>query len=133
MTQIFSLVPNMQEMSSPKTKAFMQAIRQKRKSRSTDTSVDQVSTTTKPPKIASLGNLEVLEFITRNKISNEGKLFAIAHTQKEEGKKNLANFLLLRLKESLSDLFASTKRLETASEKIQRANLSRMDLIEKAY
>ena len=123
----------MQEMSSPKTKAFMQAIRQKRKSRSTDTSVDQVSTTTKPPKIASLGNLEVLEFITRNKISNEGKLFAIAHTQKEEGKKNLANFLLLRLKESLSDLFASTKRLETASEKIQRANLSRMDLIEKAY
>ena len=123
----------MQEMSSPKTKAFMQAIRQKRKSRSTDTSVDQVSTTTKPPKIASLGNLEVLEFITRNKISNEGKLFAIAHTQKEEGKKNLANFLLLRLKESLSDLFASTKRLETASEKIQRANLSRMDLIEKVY
>ena len=133
MAQIFSLVPNMQEMRSPKTKAFMQAIRQKRKSRSTDTSVDQVSTTTKPPKIASLGNLEVLEFITRNKISNEGKLFAIAHTQKEEGKKNLANFLLLRLKESLSDLFASTKRLETASEKIQRANLSRMDLIEKAY
>ena len=133
MAQIFSLVPNMQEMSSPKTKAFMQAIRQKRKSRSTDTSVDQVSTTTKPPKIASLGNLEVLEFITRNKISNEGKLFAIAHTQKEEGKKNLANFLLLRLKESLSDSFASTKRLETASEKIQRANLSRMDLIEKAY
>ena len=133
MAQIFSLVPNMQEMSSPKTKAFMQAIRQKRKSRSTDTSVDQVSTTTKPPKIASLGNLEVLEFITRNKISNEGKLFDIAHTQKEEGKKNLANFLLLRLKESLSDLFASTKRLETASEKIQRANLSRMDLIEKAY
>ena len=123
----------MQEMSSPKTKAFMQAIRQKRKSRSTDTSVDQVSTTTKPPKIAPLGNLEVLEFITRNKIRNEGKLFAIAHTQKEEGKKNLANFLLLRLKESLSDLFASTKRLETASEKIQRANLSRMDLIEKAY
>ena len=123
----------MQEMSSPKTKAFMQAIRQKRKSRSTDTSVDQVSTTTKPPNIARLGNLEILEFITRNKISNEGKLFAIAHTQKEEGKKNLANFLLLRLKESLSDLFASTKRLETASEKIQRANLSRMDLIEKAY
>ena len=123
----------MQEMSSPKTKAFMQAIRQKRKSRSTDTSVDQVSTTTKPPKIARLGNLEILEFITRNKISNEGKLFATAHTQKEEGKKNLANFLLLRLKESLSDSFASTKRLETASEKIQRANLSRMDLIEKAY
>ena len=63
--------PNMQEMSSPKTKVCVQAIRQKRKSRPTDTSGDKVSTTTKPPKIARLSNLEVSEFITRNKISNE--------------------------------------------------------------
>ena len=86
-----------------------------------------------PPKIARLSNLEVSEFITRNKISNEGELFAIAHAQKKEGKKDLANFLLLHSQKSLSDLFASTKRLETASEKIQRANMSRMNLIEKAY
>ena len=83
--------PNMQEMSSPKTKACVQAIKQKRKSWSTDTSV---SITTKPPKITRLGNLEVSEFITRNKISNEHELFPIAHTQKEEGKKDLANFIL---------------------------------------
>ena len=46
------------------------------------------------------------------------ELFVIAHTQKEEDKKDLANFLLLRLQKSLSDLFTSTKRLEAASEKI---------------
>ena len=125
--------PNMQEMSSPKTKLCVQAIRQKRKSRSTDTSGDQLSTTTKPPKIARLSNLEVSEFITRNKISNKDELFAIAHAQKEDGKKDLANFLLSRSQKSLSDLFASTKRLEAASEPIQRASMSRMDLIEKAY
>ena len=71
-------------MSSPKTKLCVQAIRQKRKSRSTDTSGDQVSTTTKPPKTVRLSNLEVSEFITCNKISNEDELFAVAHTQKEE-------------------------------------------------
>ena len=92
-----------------------------------------MSTTTKPPKIAPLSNLEVSEFITRNKITNEDELFAVAHTQKEEGKKNLANFLLLRLQKSMSDLFASTKRLEAASKRIQRASMSRIDLIEKAY
>ena len=120
-------------MSSPKTKLCVQAIRQKRKSRSRDTSGDQVSTTTKPPKIARRSNLEVSEFITRNKISNEDELFAIAHAQKEEGKKDLANFLLSLSQKSLSDLFASTKRLEAASERIQRASMSRMNLIEKAY
>ena len=84
--------PNMQEMSSPKTKVCVQANRRKGKSRSTETSGDQVSTATKPPKIARLTNLE--EFISRNKISNEDELFAITHTQKEEDKKDLANFLL---------------------------------------
>ena len=98
----------MQEMSSPKTKVCAQAIRRKRKSQSTDTSGDQVSTTTKPPKITRLSNLEVSEFMARNKISNEDELFAIAHTQKEEGKKALANFLLSRSQKSMSDLLAST-------------------------
>ena len=84
----------MQEMSSPRPKVCVQAISQKRKSWSTDTSGDQVSATTKPPKIARLSNLEVSEFITRRKISNEDELFAVAHTQKEEGKKDLVNFLL---------------------------------------
>ena len=104
----------------------------KTKSQSTDTSGDQVSTTTKPLKIARLGNLEVSEFITRTKISNEYELFAIPYTRKEEVKKDLANFLLPCSQKSLSDLFASTKRLEAASEKIQRANMNWMDFIEKA-
>ena len=40
---------------------------------------------------------------------------------------------MLKKKMALSDLFASTKRLEAASEPIQRASMSSMDLIEKAY
>ena len=84
-TQIFflSLNPNMQKMRAQKPKANVEAIRQKRKSRSTDTSGNQVSTTTKPTKLALLSNLEVSEFLTRNKISDEDELFPIAHAQKE--------------------------------------------------
>ena len=85
---------------------------------------DQVSTTTMSPKIARLSNLEVSELITRNKTSNEGELFPIAHTQKEEGKKDFDNFILSSSQKSLSELFASAKRLEAASEKIQRGNMS---------
>ena len=91
-----------------------------------------MSTTTKPLKIARLGNLEVSEFITRTKISNEYELFAIPHTRKEEIKKDLANFLLSCSQKPLSNLFASTKRLQAASEKIQRANMNWMDFTEKA-
>ena len=85
---------------------------------------DQVSTTTMSPKIARLSNLEVSELITRNKTSNEAELFPIAHTQKEEGKKGFDNFILSSSQKSLSKLFASAKRLEAASEKIQRGNMS---------
>ena len=38
-------------------KVYVQAVRQKHKSCSPDTSNDQVSTTTKPPKTADLRNL----------------------------------------------------------------------------
>ena len=37
---------------------------------------------------------EPWEFITHNKTSNKYELFATVHTQKEEGKKDLANFIL---------------------------------------
>ena len=45
-------------------------------------------------KIARLSNLQVSELITRNNTSNEGKLFPITHTQKEQGKNDLDNFIL---------------------------------------
>ena len=89
--------PNMQEMSSPKTKACVQAIKQKRKSWSTDTSV---SITTKPPKIARLGNLEVSEFITRNKISNEDVKSFLLHIRKKKTAKKTLPTLFCRVRKN---------------------------------
>ena len=108
---------NMQEMSSPETKVCVQAIRQKRKSRSTDTSGDQVSTTTKPPKtVLATWKFQSSSLATKSAMKMNSLLL---HTHKK--------------KKSLSDLFASTKWLEAATERIQRASMSRMDLIGKAY
>ena len=111
-------------MSPLKTKSSVQAISKNVNLGSQTSSGDQVSTTTMSPKIARLSNLEVSELITRNKTSNEAELFPISHTQKEEGKKGFDNFILSSSQKSLSKLFASAKRLEAASEKIQRGNMS---------
>ena len=81
--------PNIQEISSLKTKVCVEAIRQKRISRSPNTSGDQVSYATKPPKITCLSNLEVLEFIIHNKISNEDELFATAYIRRKKAKKTV--------------------------------------------
>jgi len=65
-------------------------------------------------------------------LKSEDELFAIAHSQKEEGKKDLANFLLSRSIKSLGDLFESTRRMSNATSTIVRSQMTRMDLIEEA-
>ena len=60
--------------------------------------------------------------------------FLLLHIRKKKRAKNtLPTFFCLVRKKSLSDLFASTKRLEAVSEKIQRANMSGMDSIKITY
>ena len=100
----------MQETSSSlKNESICAGNQQKHKSCSTDTSGDQVSTTTKTPKTADLSNLEVSEFITchKMKMKNKDEFFAVAHVQNEQGKNNLANFISLHSLKPLRKLFAS--------------------------
>jgi len=123
--------PNMQDMCSPRTKNCVQALRKKRNTASSNTADDQASTSC-VQKMRRLSNFEVSEFITRNNLKSEDELFAIAHSQKEEGKKDLANFLLSRSIKSLGDLFESTRRMSNATSTIVRSQMTRMDLIEEA-
>ena len=80
--------PNMQEMSFLKAKVCVQAVRQKHKSRSTDTSGDQVSTTTKSPKIARLSNLTSLA----TKSAMKTNCFLLHIHKKKRAKKTLPTF-----------------------------------------
>ena len=62
------------------------------------------------------------------KMKNKDEFFAVAHIQNEQGKNNLANFISLHSLKPLRKLFASWKWLEAASEKVQGANMSMVDL-----
>ena len=66
-------------------------------------------------KIKRLSNYEVYEFITGKNIQSVDEVFFIARTLEDNGKKDLANYLLSRSQKSISDLFDATKRMGTAT------------------
>lgn len=124
--------PNLTEVSSPRTKKCVDALRRKRKSTSRVPCESEEPLNEKPAKLARLTNLEVSEFIVNNNIEDVDGLYAVAKTRKNEGDKSLANFLFSRNPKSISDLFESTRRMETANEKVDRAKMNRMDLLNKS-
>lgn len=124
--------PNMQEMSSPKTSKCLQTLRRKRKRAACKKGTDSRESTNANTKIKRLTNYDVYEFISRNSIKNETELYAVASRQKAEGKKDLANILLSRSQKAISDLFASTKQLDTALTVMERLQKNRMELLKEA-
>ena len=56
------------------------------------------------------------EFIVKQEIKSETKLLAIANEQREEGKKDLADFVLSRSSKSLNDLIQQTWKMKKASD-----------------
>ena len=77
-------------------------------------------------------NYEVYKFITGNNIQPVDKLFSIARIQEDNGKKDLANDLLWKSQNSISDLFDAAKRMVTATSTMKRAQMSRMEILEEA-
>lgn len=118
--------PNLKDIGSPKTKNCVKAYRASKKRKSS--TIENGKTASKP-KQRRLSNLDVSEFMIENKIATDTELFATANEQKEEGKKDLANFILSRSKKSLSDLIENTWKMNNASSSLQRKNVSRMERI----
>ncbi len=81
------------------------------------------------PREGKLSNLEVAEFIVEHEIKSETELLAVANGQSEEGKKDLADFVLSRNSKGLHDLIEQTWKMKTASATLQRKKASRIDLI----
>ena len=102
--------PNLQEMSSPKTSKCLSALRRKRahSSHSVSNHADREGETGLS-KIKCLSNYEVDEFIAGNSTQSLDELLFIARTQEDNGKKDLANYLLSRSQKSISHLFHAVK------------------------
>ena len=83
----------------------------------------------KNKKLNRLSNLDVSEFMVENNIKSETELFAIADEQKKAGKKDLANFVLPRSTNALSDLLENTWKMESASKNVFCSKQTRMEMI----
>ena len=79
-----------------------------------------------------MSNLEFSDSIMKNEIKDDLQLFSIAKVQKEEGKTDLAEFILNRNSKSLREIIESTWKMESAGRDLIRKNKLRMDVIREA-
>lgn len=130
--------PNLRAIGSPKTKACTKAARRTaalgRKAR--DSGDGEVagpsgvqSGVQSKRKRRRLSNFEVSEFLLQNEIKRDVELLALANEQKEEGKQDLAEYILGKSEKGLQELIATTWKMSEAKSAIQRESRSRMETI----
>ena len=118
--------PNLDELGSPRTKSCHKSYAKKRASASNGD-----NTSSKKKKV-SLSNSDVSDFIIKNNIKNEINLLAVAKIQKDEGKKDLADFILRRNSKTIQELIKQSWKMENACLAIEREKMNHLDLIKKA-
>ena len=85
--------PDLHEIGSPKTKRCQQLYRKRRGDKMNEpTKENTAECSTSSKRKRNLSNLKVADFIVEKGIKSETELLAIANEQKEEGKKDLADF-----------------------------------------
>ena len=122
--------PNLKEIGSPKTKACIGAYRQKRKSENTNSKGE--GSGSRASKIKRLTKLDVSDFLVEHKIKTEDELLAVAHQQKVDGKKELANFVINQGSKALQDLIVNSWRMQNAVTNLNHRSRTRMELINEA-
>jgi len=125
--------PNLDEAGSPRTKRCHETYRKRRsedKSQGNTNTVSNQETAIKRQK--KLSNMEVADFIVEHEIKSETELLAVANEQRDEGKKDLAEFALSRSSKNLTELINQTWKMKKAPSTLLRQKSSRMDLIREA-
>ena len=122
--------PNLEEIGSPTTKRCHETYRKRR----SENKCEKEGSRNEPAtcKRKKLSNLDVAEFLVKNQIKSETELLAVANEQNEQGKKDLASYVISRNSKSLKELIQQTWKMQEACSAVQRENASRMDLIRKA-
>ena len=59
------------------------------------------------------------------------QLFALANSQREEGKTDLAEFIFNRSTKSINEIMSTVKAMETAEADLERAKLARITILER--
>ena len=99
--------PNLVDARSPKTKAGTKSLRKSMaEKRLAKNSKGACPSSSGNPKRKSLSKLDVSQLLIDQNIHNDIELLSLAHTQKEEGKVDLAEFILKKTPKALNDLCA---------------------------
>ena len=133
--------PDLNDYPGPRTDAASRARRRVRAYNSSNraSQLDEADTldeeaeseTSRPPKKKKrLTPFEVSEIIQSRTIKTVTELQALAQEQRDEGKTNLAEFLLSRSPRFVADLLKTSWDMYSAKETLARANKTRMELIE---
>ena len=75
---------------------------------------------------------DVCEIIQNKHIKNETELLALAQEQKNEGKSDLAAYIVSRTPRAIADLLKTTWDMHNAKEKLDRSTKSRLELLHEA-
>ena len=122
--------PDLSLGASPKTSKPTKALMKRRRSQQQCNS-DAQSGTSQGAKRRRLSNLAVAEALPEKEIKNSQELLALANTQREEGRLELANFVLGRSAKALSELIATTLKMHGASASIAKAKMSQMEMVKE--
>ena len=101
----------------------MRAVRRPGRSRQTTESGGACRTSGNSRKRQRLSNLEVSEIVLKNVIKQDVELLALANEQKNEGKNDLAEFVLCRSEKSHKELICCTWKMHNASSDFQQEKM----------
>ena len=118
--------PNLANACSPKTKLGTQAIRKRKAEKREGSSASSSGVRRK----RRLSNFDVSEVILKNGIKKETELLALANEQKEEGKIDLAEWVLGKSSKVRNELINSTWGMRDAAKTLEHQKMPRMETVQ---
>lgn len=124
---------NLQQLGTPKTnKAMIKYSEDRRaKRKSLNLQHNQKSECKKTGKIKRLTNVDVSNLLVKENIRTEIELMRLALTRKESGEPDLQQFILNKTPKALSDLVATTWKMQKSPACIERRNKPRIQVVQE--
>lgn len=143
--------PDLTNAGEPRTMKAHESVQKTRKSRlrskletssnAVHTNNEHASETTNVDKAKEgrrrkrqrLSAYEVSKIIVKKNIKDRTELMAFANSQRQEGKTDLAEFVLNRGTKIVNEVISNAWEMRKADETLRRRNKSRMDILQEAY
>ena len=125
--------PDLKSATSPRTsRGSKQLMKRKRQGAADSDATNELPGPSRQKSKRRLSNLDVADAIIEKNIKDDRELYALAQEQKEEGKDDLAAFILGRSQKSVNELISSAWKMKDAAATIARSQASRISRIQTA-